>query len=67
MIRNWKQRDNPARLALRLMQHAPAERSSTGGWRWGTRRIGPTVIENLVAEGLVARDDRRAWLVQEKP
>lgn len=59
----WKQRDKPERLALRLLRHAPIERACLGGWRWGTRRIGPTVIDSLVAQGLVAEDGRRAWLV----
>lgn len=55
--------DVPAFNALRLMRFAPLERRA-GGWRFGARRIRDQVIERLLAQGRIASDGERAWLIQ---
>lgn len=36
---------------LRLLEFSPFERAPRGGWRFGTRRIGDSVVARLIASG----------------
>lgn len=39
------------RFILRLLDIQPLERRARGGWRFGTRRIGESVVARLIASG----------------
>lgn len=43
---------------LRLLKFAPFERR-TGGWRFGTRRIGAATVARLIASGRAVQIDGR--------
>lgn len=39
------------KFVLRLLNIQPLERRTRGGWRFGTRRIGDSVVAKLIASG----------------
>lgn len=43
--------DRHHKLLLRLLDIQPLERRARGGWRFGTRRIGESVVAKLIASG----------------
>ncbi|MDQ8732701.1 hypothetical protein [Bradyrhizobium sp. LHD-71] len=49
---------------LRLLKFSPFERSSRGGWRFGTRPIADGVVDRLIASGRAATDGKLVWLVE---
>jgi len=50
------------RLFLRLLHLAPFDRRPGGGWRFGTRKIGATVVARLIASGLATSDGVQVFL-----
>jgi hypothetical protein len=52
------------RLILRLLEIQPLERRARGGWRFGTRRIGESVVAKLIASG---RAEIRGAQLHHKP
>lgn len=49
---------------LKLLEYSPFERRARGGWRFGTRRIGDSVVARLTASGRAASDGLTVWLVK---
>jgi hypothetical protein len=50
---------------VRLLRISPFERRR-GGWRFGTRRIGESAVDRLLASGRVRRDGDRICLTGAK-
>lgn len=49
---------------VRLLKFSPFERAPRGGWRFGTRRIGDSVVAKLIASG---RAEIRGEMLHHKP